>query len=159
MPQTAENVAREFGIERDAQDRATWHLPARRKRRKHEGPRLSSRKLLRSLSPIGRTDQSRSPATSILVKHHWRKLAALNGIVVPDGSVTAGNASGVNDGAAALLIASESAARSNRLEPKARIIAMATAGVAPRIMGDRPSTRIRACAARSQAQARSNGCD
>ncbi|MFX5522257.1 hypothetical protein ABTD78_23600, partial [Acinetobacter baumannii] len=62
-------------------------------------------------------------------------LARLKGVVRPDGTVTAGNASGVNDGACALLLASEAAARQLGLTPKARIVGMATAGVAPRVMG------------------------
>jgi len=70
-------------------------------------------------------------------------LARLKGVVRPDGTVTAGNASGVNDGACALLLASESAAAKHRLEPRARIVGMATAGVAPRIMGIGPAPAAR----------------
>ena len=66
-------------------------------------------------------------------------LAKLKGVVRPDGTVTAGNASGVNDGACALLLASESAARSHGLTPRARVVCMATAGVAPRVMGIGPA--------------------
>src|SRR5207302_1642004 len=66
-------------------------------------------------------------------------LAQLKGVVKPDGTVTAGNASGVNDGACALILASEAAVKKHRLEPKARVLAMATAGVAPRIMGVGPT--------------------
>ena len=65
-------------------------------------------------------------------------MAKLKPVVRPDGTVTAGNASGVNDGAAALLIASEAAAKANGLTPRARIVAMAAAGVAPRVMGVGP---------------------
>jgi acetyl-CoA acetyltransferase family protein len=70
-------------------------------------------------------------------------LARLKGVVRPDGSVTAGNASGVNDGSCALLVASEAAAAQNGLTPKARIVGMATAGVAPRIMGIGPAPATR----------------
>jgi acetyl-CoA C-acetyltransferase len=70
-------------------------------------------------------------------------LARLKGVVRPDGSVTAGNASGVNDGACALLVASEAAAARHGLTPRARIVGMATAGVAPRIMGFGPAPATR----------------
>ena len=70
-------------------------------------------------------------------------LAKLKGIVTPEGSVTAGNASGVNDGACALLIANEVAAKRHGLTPRARIVGMATAGVAPRIMGIGPAPAVR----------------
>ncbi|MDT4838047.1 Beta-ketoadipyl-CoA thiolase [compost metagenome] len=66
-------------------------------------------------------------------------LARLKGVVRPDGSVTAGNASGVNDGACALLLADEASAKKNGLTPRARVVGMATAGVAPRIMGIGPA--------------------
>jgi acetyl-CoA acetyltransferase family protein len=66
-------------------------------------------------------------------------LAKLKGVVRPDGTVTAGNASGVNDGACALLLASEAAAKAQGLTPRARVVAMATAGVAPRVMGMGPA--------------------
>ncbi|MBZ4280875.1 hypothetical protein LAM20_23265, partial [Mycobacterium tuberculosis] len=70
-------------------------------------------------------------------------LAKLRGVVRADGSVTAGNASGVNDGACALLLASETALSANDLQPLARVVAVATAGVAPRIMGFRPAPAVR----------------
>jgi 3-oxoadipyl-CoA thiolase len=70
-------------------------------------------------------------------------LAKLKGVVRPDGSVTAGNASGVNDGACALLLASESAARTHGLTPRARVVGMACAGVAPRVMGIGPAPATR----------------
>ncbi|MEK9744299.1 MAG: 3-oxoadipyl-CoA thiolase [Gammaproteobacteria bacterium] len=137
MPQTAENVAREFGIEREAQDRMA--LASQEKTAQAQARGFFKLEI----TPVVISDRKNGSITIASDEHprqtSLEKLAALNGIVVPDGSVTAGNASGVNDGAAALLIASESAARSNRLEPKARIIAMATAGVAPRIMGIGPA--------------------
>ena len=67
------------------------------------------------------------------------QLAKLKGIVKPDGTVTAGNASGVNDGSCALILASEAAAKANGLTPRARVLGMATAGVAPRVMGIGPA--------------------
>lgn len=70
-------------------------------------------------------------------------LAKLKGVNGPDLSVTAGNASGVNDGACALLLASEASARANGLTPRARVVAMASAGVAPRIMGFGPAPAVR----------------
>jgi acetyl-CoA acetyltransferase family protein len=70
-------------------------------------------------------------------------LAKLKGVVRPDGTVTAGNASGVNDGACALLLATEAAAAHNGLSPRARVVGMATAGVAPRIMGFGPAPAVR----------------
>jgi acetyl-CoA acetyltransferase family protein len=70
-------------------------------------------------------------------------LAKLKGVVKPEGSVTAGNASGINDGACALLLASEAALKRNGLKPRARILGMATAGVAPRIMGFGPAPAAR----------------
>ncbi|MDQ2988738.1 MAG: acetyl-CoA C-acyltransferase, partial [Pseudomonadota bacterium] len=79
------------------------------------------------------TDEHPRPDTTI------EMLARLKGVVTPDGSVTAGNASGVNDGACAILIASASAASKFGLKPRARIVGMATAGLAPRIMGFGPS--------------------
>ena len=76
-------------------------------------------------------------------------LAKLKPVFRKDGSVTAGNASGINDGAAAMIVASERAARDNGLEPKARVVAMATAGVAPRIMGFGPAPATRKVLARA----------
>src|SRR2546423_6839126 len=70
-------------------------------------------------------------------------LAKLKGVVKPEGSVTAGNASGVNDGACAMILASEVAAKKHKLTPRARFLAMATAGVAPRIMGMGPAPATR----------------
>ncbi len=137
MPETAENVAADFGIEREAQDRMA----------------LASQLKAVAAQKAGFFDAEIVPVTipqkkgeAIVVKQdeHPREtsleaLAKLKGVVKPDGSVTAGNASGVNDGSCALLIASEAAAARHGLTPRARIIAMATAGVAPRIMGIGPA--------------------
>jgi acetyl-CoA C-acetyltransferase len=92
--------------------------------------------------------QKKGEALVVKADEHPREtsmesLAKLKGVVRPDGSVTAGNASGVNDGACALLVASESAAARHGLTPRARIVGMATAGVAPRIMGIGPAPATR----------------
>jgi 3-oxoadipyl-CoA thiolase len=137
MPETAENVATDFGIERAAQDRMA----------------MASQLKAVAAQKAGFFDAEIVPVTipqkkgdAIVVKQdeHPREtsleaLAKLKGVVKPDGTVTAGNASGVNDGSCAMLIASESAAARNGLTPRARIVGMATAGVAPRIMGIGPA--------------------
>ncbi|MGM9516088.1 3-oxoadipyl-CoA thiolase [Roseateles sp. DB2] len=147
MPETAENVAREFGIEREAQDRMA----------------LSSQKKTLAAQQAGFFDaeicpveipQKKGEALWIRKDEHPRDtsleaLARLKGVVTPEGSVTAGNASGVNDGAVALLLASESAAQRHGLTPRARVVAMATAGVAPRIMGIGPAPATQAVLARA----------
>jgi acetyl-CoA C-acetyltransferase len=141
MPETAENLAVEHGIERAAQDRMA----------------LASQLKAVAAQQSGFFDAEITPVTlpqkkgePIVVRQdeHPREtsleaLARLKGIVRPDGSVTAGNASGVNDGACALLLASEAAAARHGLTPRARIVGMATAGVAPRIMGIGPAPATR----------------
>lgn len=137
MPETAENVAVDYRIEREAQDRMA----------------LASQLKAVAAQKSGFFDQEIVPVTipqkkgeAIVVgkDEHPREtsleaLAKLKGVVRPDGSVTAGNASGVNDGACALIISDESTAAKNGLTPRARIVGMATAGVAPRIMGIGPA--------------------
>jgi 3-oxoadipyl-CoA thiolase len=137
MPETAENVAADFGIEREAQDRMA----------------LASQQKAVAAQKSGFFDAEITPVTiaqkkgeAIVVAkdEHPRDtsleaLARLKGIVKPEGTVTAGNASGVNDGACALLLASEAAAARHGLVPRARIVGMATAGVPPRIMGIGPA--------------------
>ncbi|MGX4642108.1 3-oxoadipyl-CoA thiolase [Massilia sp. SYSU DXS3249] len=138
MPETAENVARDFHVARADQDAFAIRSQQRWARAhaagvfKDElvGVTLHSKK---GESRVFDTDEHPRPDTTI------EALAKLKGVVTPDGSVTAGNASGVNDGACALLIASASAADRFGLTPKARIVGMATAGLAPRIMGFGPS--------------------
>jgi len=141
MPETAENVANDFGIEREAQDRMA----------------LASQLKAVAAQQSGFFDAEITPVTiaqkkgdPIIVSkdEHPREtsleaLARLKGVVRPDGSVTAGNASGVNDGACALLLASEAAAARHGLTPRARVVGMATAGVAPRIMGMGPAPAAR----------------
>jgi len=137
MPSTAENVADEFAISREDQD-----LFALRSQEKAAAAQRSGRFAAEivGVEIAGRkgettlVDQDEHPRQTPL-----EKLAALKPITRKDGSVTAGNASGVNDGAAALLIASEEAARRFGLTPKARILGGAVAGVPPRIMGIGPA--------------------
>jgi 3-oxoadipyl-CoA thiolase len=128
MPETAENVAAEFGIERKDQD--AFALRSQQK----AANAIADGRMAEEIIAAGTltTDEHPRPQTSI------EALAKLKPVVRPDGTVTAGNASGINDGACALLLASEAAAREHGLEPKARFVASATAGVAPRIMGMGP---------------------
>ncbi|MDP2820470.1 MAG: 3-oxoadipyl-CoA thiolase [Polaromonas sp.] len=137
MPETAENVAAEYKISREDQDKMA----------------LASQLKAVAAQKAGFFDAEITPVTipqkkgdSVVMSkdEHPREtsmeaLAKLKGAVRPDGSVTAGNASGVNDGACALLIANEEAAKQNGLTPRARIVGMATAGVPPRIMGIGPA--------------------
>jgi 3-oxoadipyl-CoA thiolase len=137
MPSTAENVAQEFQISREDQDAF-----ALRSQEKTAAAQANGR-LATEIVPVSIPQRKGDP---IVVDHdeHPRltsldKLAALKPIVRKDGSVTAGNASGVNDGAAALIIASEEAAKRYGLTPRARILGAAVAGVPPRIMGIGPA--------------------
>jgi hypothetical protein len=130
-------VAMDFGIERDAQDRFALRSQQRAARAQADGT------LAQEITAV-HVQQKRGETVAVERDEHPREtslemLAKLKGVVRPDGSVTAGNASGVNDGACALLIGSEEAARRNGLTPRARILGMATAGVAPRIMGIGPA--------------------
>jgi len=138
MPETAENVAREFGVLRADQD--AFALRSQQRWARAHAAGLFGDEIVhvtlhdkKGNSRVFDTDEHPRPDTTI------EALAKLKGVVTPDGSVTAGNASGVNDGACALLIASGSAAERFGLRPLARIVGMATAGVAPRIMGFGPS--------------------
>ena len=141
MPETAENVAAEFGIERDAQDRMALRSQINALRAQREGL------FEREIAPVT-VAQKKGEPNHVVQDEHPREtsleaLAKLKGIVRPDGTVTAGNASGVNDGACALLLASERAAARHGLKPRARVVGMATAGVAPRIMGIGPEPATR----------------
>jgi len=142
MPQTADNVAAEFNINRADQDafavrsQQRWGAAQAAGRFADElTPVLIPRKKGDPL--VVDTDEHPRPETTL------EMLAKLKGVNGPELSVTAGNASGVNDGACALLIASEAASRANGLTPRARIVAMASAGVAPRIMGFGPAPAVR----------------
>ena len=148
MPETAENVAEDFGISREDQDTfAAW---SQAKAEAAMGNGNLAEEITAVTVPRRRqdpfvvdTDEHPRPGTTV------EKLAALKPFVKKDGTVTAGNASGVNDGACALLVASESAAERNGLQPLARVVAMATAGVPPRIMGFAPAPATRKILART----------
>ncbi|WP_439606639.1 3-oxoadipyl-CoA thiolase [Hydrogenophaga sp.] len=137
MPETAENVATDHKIEREAQDRMAMSSQLKAVAAQQAGH------LAREIVPVSIPQKKGDP---VLVEHdeHPRAtsleaLAKLKGVVRPEGTVTAGNASGVNDGACALLLADEASAAKHGLTPKARIVGMATAGVAPRVMGIGPA--------------------
>ena len=137
MPETAENVAQDFKIEREAQDLMAFNSQARAIAAQAAGH------LAREITPVT-IPQRKGDAIVVDTDEHPRAtsmeaLAKLKPIVRPDGTVTAGNASGVNDGACAVLLASEAAATKYGLTPKARVVGMATAGVPPRIMGMGPA--------------------
>ena len=137
MPETAENVATDYKIEREAQDRMALDSQTRAL------AAIQAGHLAREITPVS-IAQKKGDATVVDTDEHPRAttleaLAKLKPIVKPDGTVTAGNASGVNDGACALLLADEASASKNGLTPKARVVGMATAGVPPRIMGIGPA--------------------
>ena len=136
MPETAENVAAEYKVSRADQD--VFALRSQEKAAKAQG----DGRLAREIEPVSVPQRKGEP---LLVEHdeHPRvtsmeALARLKGVVTPEGTVTPGNASGVNDGACALIIASEAAAKKHGLTPMARVVGVATAGCAPRIMGVGP---------------------
>jgi acetyl-CoA C-acetyltransferase len=141
MPETAENVAVDYRIEREAQDRmalaSQLKAVAAQKAGFFDG----------EITPVTIAQKKGDPIVVAKDEHpretSLEALAKLKGVVKPEGSVTAGNASGVNDGSCALLIASEAAAAKHGLTPRARIVGMATAGVAPRIMGIGPAPATR----------------
>ena len=146
MPETAEALAAEFGIERDAQDR--FALASQRRALDAQ----ASGFLAREIVPV-HVPQRKGAAVVVEQDEHPRAtsldaLAKLRGIVRPDGTVTAGNASGINDGACALLLADESTAARHGLSPRARVLGMAVAGVPPRIMGIGPVPATRKLMAR-----------
>ncbi len=137
MPETAENVATEFGIGREAQDRMALASQQRAVAAQKAGH------LAREIVPV-HIPQKKGDPVVVSQDEHPREttlesLARLKGVVRPDGTVTAGNASGVNDGACALLLASEAMAAKQGLTPRARVVGMASAGVPPRIMGIGPA--------------------
>ncbi|MDO8284112.1 MAG: 3-oxoadipyl-CoA thiolase [Rhodoferax sp.] len=141
MPETAENVATDFHIEREAQDRMALRSQLNAIRAQQSGffdAEITPVSIAQKKGdPIIVTQDEHPRATSL------EALAKLKGVVRPDGTVTAGNASGVNDGACALLLASEAAAARHGLTPRARVVGMASAGVAPRIMGFGPAPATR----------------
>lgn len=142
MPQTADEVAEDYGVSREDQDAFAARSHARWRAAQHAG--IFAEEIVPVMIPQRKgdpividTDEHPRPGTTA------DSLSKLRGINGPDLSVTAGNASGVNDGAAALLLASGDAAARNGLEPMARIVGMASAGVEPRIMGIGPVPAVR----------------
>ena len=136
MPETAENVAADFGVSRADQDAFGLRSQARAAAAQKRG------RLAKEIVPVT-VPSKKGDAIVVSADEHPREttleaLAKLKPIVKPDGTVTAGNASGVNDGACALIIASEAAAKKHGLTPLARVVGVATAGCAPRIMGIGP---------------------
>jgi 3-oxoadipyl-CoA thiolase len=138
MPETAENVAMEFNVNRADQD--VFAIRSQQRWARAHAAGLFRDEIVpvtlvgkKGESRVFDTDEHPRPDTPI------EALAKLKGVVRPDGTVTAGNASGVNDGACALLLASGAAADRFGLTPRARVVGMATAGLAPRIMGFGPS--------------------
>jgi acetyl-CoA C-acetyltransferase len=137
MPETAENVAADFKIGREAQDLMALRSQLNAIKAQQSGCFETE------ITPVS-IAQKKGDAILVSRDEHPREtsleaLARLKGIVRPDGTVTAGNASGVNDGACALLLADEASAARHGLTPRARVVGMATAGVPPRIMGIGPA--------------------
>lgn len=137
MPETAENVATDYNISRADQDAMAFSSQSKAIAAQRAGY------LTAEITPVT-VAQKKGDSIVVDTDEHPREttleaLARLKPVVHPNGSVTAGNASGVNDGACALLMASEDGAKRNGLIPRARIVGMATAGVAPRIMGIGPA--------------------
>jgi acetyl-CoA acyltransferase len=148
MPETAENVAQEFKVSRADQDAYALRSQQR------AAAAIAAGKLAEEIVPVtiaGKKNEN----TVVSQDEHPRAtsleaLAKLKGVVRPEGTVTAGNASGVNDGACATLVASAEAAERFGLTPKARIVASAVAGVAPRIMGFGPAPAMRKVLAKAK---------
>ncbi len=137
MPETAENVAVDYDVSRADQDLFALRSQQKAARAQQDGT------LAQEIVPVT-IPQKKGDALVVSRDEHPREtsleaLAKLKGVVRPDGSVTAGNASGVNDGACALLLANAEAADQYRLRRRARVVGMATAGVAPRVMGIGPA--------------------
>lgn len=140
MPETAENVAEQFKVSREDQDMFAFRSQNK------AAAAIANGTLSEEIFTV-QIPGKKGAVTEFSVDEHPRqtsleKLAELKGVVKPEGTVTAGNASGVNDGACALLLASEDAVKAHDLKPKARIIAAAAAGLAPRIMGFGPTPAI-----------------
>jgi 3-oxoadipyl-CoA thiolase len=138
MPETAENVAREFGIARGDQD--AFALRSQQRWAQAHAAGVFRDEIVpvtlhdkKGGSRVFDTDEHPRPDTSL------ESLSRLKGVVTPDGTVTAGNASGVNDGACAVLLASQAAIDQYGLTPRARVVGMTTVGLAPRIMGFGPA--------------------
>lgn len=136
MPETAENVAKDFNVSREDQDKFALSSQEKYFKAEQEG------RFLKETMPILLPQRKASPILFAKDEHPRQttteKLSQLRPIVTSEGTITAGNASGVNDGACALVLANEAAMKEHRLNPLARVIGCATAGVEPRIMGIGP---------------------
>ncbi|ARP95518.1 3-oxoadipyl-CoA thiolase [Bordetella genomosp. 13] len=141
MPETAENVADDFGVNREDQDKFALASQMKTVRAQQSGFFDAE------ITPVSIAQKKGEPIVVSKDEHpretSLEALAKLKGVVREGGTVTAGNASGVNDGAAALLLADEQSAARHGLTPRARVVGMATAGVAPRIMGIGPAPATR----------------
>ena len=141
MPETAENVATDYSIDRESQDRMA--LASQQKALAAQQRGFFDAEIV----PVHIPQKKGNPLVANRDEHPrdttLEALARLKGVVRPDGTVTAGNASGVNDGACALLLADETTAARHGLTPRARVVGMATAGVPPRIMGMGPAPATR----------------
>jgi acetyl-CoA acetyltransferase family protein len=142
MPETAENVAAEFGVERAAQDAFALRSQQR------AGAAQAAGFFKAEIAPVTLAQKKGEPKIVAEDEHPrpdttLEQLARLKGVVREGGTVTAGNASGINDGACAVLVASAAAVKAHGLKPRARVLASAVAGVAPRIMGFGPAPAIR----------------
>ncbi|KAA1005897.1 3-oxoadipyl-CoA thiolase [Paraburkholderia panacisoli] len=137
MPETAENVAVQFGVSRADQDAFALASQQKAARAQRDGT------FAQEIVGVDVAQKKGDPVRIVLDEHpretSLESLGKLKGVVRPDGSVTAGNASGVNDGACALLLANQQAAEQYGLRRRARVVGMATAGVEPRIMGIGPA--------------------
>ncbi|EJW09356.1 Acetyl-CoA acetyltransferase/Beta-ketoadipyl CoA thiolase [Rhodovulum sp. PH10] len=147
MPETGENVAQDHGISRADQD--AFALRSQQRAAAAQARGFFAEEIVPVSVPAGKAgpkpiDTDEHPRADTTPE----QLAKLRPIVRPDGTVTAGNASGVNDGAAALILASEAAVRKHGLTPRARVLGMASAGVAPRVMGLGPIPATRKLLAR-----------
>jgi 3-oxoadipyl-CoA thiolase len=137
MPETGENVATDYKVSREDQDAFAVRSQQKAARAQKDGS------LAQEIVPVSIAQKKGDPVLVSQDEHpretSLEALAKLKGVVRPDGTVTAGNASGVNDGAAALLIADEDSAKRFGLVPRARVLGIATAGVPPRVMGIGPA--------------------
>jgi 3-oxoadipyl-CoA thiolase len=137
MPETAENVATDYKVSREDQDAFAVRSQQKASRAQKDGT------LAQEIVPVSIAQKKGDPVLVSQDEHpretSMEALARLKGVVRPDGTVTAGNASGVNDGAAALLLADEDSAKRFGLVPRARVLGIATAGVPPRVMGIGPA--------------------
>lgn len=147
MPQTAENVAAEWNVSREDQDAFAFASQQKCATAQANG------RLAAEIVPVEIPQKKGEPLVFAADEHPrattLEALARLKPVVCADGTITAGNASGLNDGAAAMIIASEQAAKTHGLTPRARVVAMASAGVAPRVMGIGPVEAARRLFART----------